>query len=75
MFSYIYRISYIKGFAHLAFALHRLTEKKADFHWSDKCQDAFDALKKLLKEAPVLAYPIDDGEFLLDTNASGDHYG
>ena len=66
-----YYRKYIKGFAHLAFPKHRLIEKKAEFHWSGKCQDAFHALKKLLTEAPVLAYPTDDGEFLLDTDASG----
>ena len=58
-------------FHHLAFPLHRLTEKKAEFHWSGKCQDTFDALKKLLTEGPVLPYPNDDGEFFLDTDASG----
>ena len=34
--------------------------KKSDlpeFHWTQECQEGFDQLKKVLIEAPVLAYP------------------
>ena len=37
---------------------------------SNDCQRSFDALKQALCEAPVLAYPRFDLQFMLDTGAS-----
>ena len=34
------------------------------------CQKAFDTLKAKLASPPVLAYPKDEGEYILDTDAS-----
>ena len=39
------------------------------------CQTAFDDLKHRLTSAPVLAFPQTDGEFVLDTHASGTGIG
>lgn len=48
-----------------------LPEKKGrNFVWSTDCQRSFDALKQALCEAPVLAYPRFDLQFMLDTGAS-----
>ena len=66
-----YYRKYIRGFAHIAHPLNRLTDKKSEFRWSDQCQEAFDKLKVLLTKAPILAHPLDEGEYLLDTDASG----
>ena len=62
---------FIRGFADIAHPLHRLTEKARAFIWSDDCQDTFKTLKRHLQEAPILAYPKSEGQFVLDTDASG----
>ena len=49
--------------------LRRLTEKDATFRWSDECEMAFEKLKDLLTNAPILAYPLPDGKFSLDTDS------
>lgn len=36
-----------------------------------ECEEAFQTLKQLLKEAPILVYPDFEQEFLLETGASG----
>mgnify|MGYP000034807019 CR=1 FL=1 len=66
---------FIRGFAEVASPLHALTEKSREFHWSDACQEAFDELKLRLQSAPVLAYPVPDSDYILDTDASGDGIG
>jgi len=40
------------------------------FVWSDRRQEAFDRLKQGLVTAPVLAAPLDNGMYVLDTDAS-----
>ncbi|XP_074039503.1 uncharacterized protein [Leptinotarsa decemlineata] len=40
------------------------------FQWSEECQDSFKKLKTALINAPVLSYPLPDGKFILDTDAS-----
>ena len=47
-----------------------LTRKGASFVWTDHQQTAFDALKACLLSAPLLGFPTEDGQFLLDTDAS-----
>ncbi|XP_028299789.1 uncharacterized protein LOC114461699 [Gouania willdenowi] len=61
---------FVENFATIARPLHELTQKYARFHWTPECQEAFDRLKKMLTSAPVLGYPLDDGDFFLDTDAS-----
>jgi len=40
------------------------------FQWTDACQRAFDGLKSALLGATVLALPRDEGDFILDCDAS-----
>ncbi|KAM9328400.1 uncharacterized protein lrguk [Pholidichthys leucotaenia] len=61
---------FVKDFASIAEPLHALTKKNAPFQWTEKCQLAFDELKHLLTTAPVLGYPLDQGDMILDTDAS-----
>ena len=44
--------------------------KKAKFLWNDKCEQAFEELKAILKSAPVLSAPDFDHQFKLPVNAS-----
>ena len=61
---------FVKDFATVAKPLHELTKKYARFNWTDECQEAFEQLKSRLTSAPVLGYPLDSGQLLLDTDAS-----
>ena len=61
---------FIKDFAEIAKPLHRLTERTNRFCWDDKCQRAFDELRRALTSAPVLAFPDFSRPFVLDTDAS-----
>ena len=44
--------------------------KNTPFKWTPECNDSFLFLKKALCEAPILAYPLPKGLFVLDTDAS-----
>ena len=59
------------GFSVVANPLFALTKKDMEFIWSPACEEAFQKLKGLLIQAPVLAFPEFDRGSLLDTDASG----
>jgi transposase InsO family protein len=65
-----YYSRFVEGFSDLAGPLFDLTKKSAKFVWTGACQNAFDALKTKLTSTPILGYPSDQGEFVLDTDAS-----
>ena len=73
LFSY-YR-KFIPHFSEVAKPLVKLTEKNQQFRWGLAQQEAFDRLKQLFNEAPILAHPRSDGEFILDTDASNEGIG
>ena len=64
---------FVDGFSEIAAPLYNLTKKNNLFRWSEDHQLAFDTLKKVLTEAPILAFP-DYGDnsasFILDVDAS-----
>ncbi|GFY05467.1 hypothetical protein TNCV_218491 [Trichonephila clavipes] len=64
-----YRI-FVKNFSTIAGPLHKLTEAKQKFIWTDDCNNAFDMLKEALISAPILEYPEIGKHFILDTDAS-----
>jgi predicted aspartyl protease len=66
-----YHRRHISHFAETAKALYELTKKNRKFEWGEPQQAAFEQLKTCLTSAPVLASPIDEGEYTLDTDASG----
>ena len=45
---------FIEGFAKIAGPLHKLTGETVAFKWDERCEMAFERLKVLLTEAPVL---------------------
>ena len=61
---------FIYGFSDLASPITELTKKDVPFRWSEECQNAFDLLKQALCSAPILAYPKNEGTYILDTDAS-----
>ena len=70
-----YYRKYVKGFSNVARPLHKLTEIDRTFSWNNECQETFDASKKSLTTAPILGYPIDCGQFILDCDASNEGVG
>ena len=73
-----YYRKFVKNFSRIARPLHALysipggTKKNADVrqHWTDKCQEAFQALKTALTTAPVLGFADFSLPFTLEVDAS-----
>ena len=65
-----YYRQYVLKFSEIASPLSRLTRKDVPFLWTEECNISFNTLKKALCEAPILAYPASQGQFILDTDAS-----
>ena len=61
---------FVPDFSTIAQPLYKLTGVKTEFVWTGECRLAFDSLKGSLTSARVLANPIREGKFVLDTNAS-----
>ena len=50
--------------------MFQLMKKGVRWKWTRESQDAFDVLKARLVSEPILALPINEGTFVLDTDAS-----
>lgn len=63
---------YIYCFADITAPLNNLTNKGVSFVWDNTCQSVFEALKRNLTQAPLLAYPdfSSANQFQLHTDAS-----
>ena len=48
---------FIEDFSRLAAPMTRLTQKKVKFDWDDRCEEAFQELKRRLTTAPILIVP------------------
>ena len=66
---------FIKSFAQIAAPLYELTKIDQPFEWSEAAEHSFSELKRLLTEAPVLAFPDFSREFTLEVDASQDGLG
>ena len=66
-----YHRDHLRGYANISKSLYALTGKNP-FQWTEEHEKAFQAIKSMLTSAPCLAYPRDEGVFILDTDAS-DH--
>ena len=66
-----YYRKFIPRFSDIARSLTNLTRHDADFNWMKKCDKAFNHLKELLMEHPILRYPDPDHGYRLFTDASG----
>lgn len=47
-----------------------MLEAGQEFEWCEKCENSFRDLKTALTGEEVMAYPNDDGLYILDTDAS-----
>ncbi len=61
---------FVAQFAEVARPLHLLTNKGQPFIWGDAQEEAFQSLKQRLTSAPILASPVDEAGYVLDTDAS-----
>ena len=66
-----YYRKYVPRFSDIARSLTNLTRHDVDFNWTEKCDKAFNHLKELLMEHPILRYPDPEHGYTLFTNASG----
>ena len=61
---------FIPSFADLAEPLVALTGKDVPFIWRPACAAAFTSLLDDMIRAPILAFPTESGDYILDTDAS-----
>ena len=59
----------------MAKPLNVLTSKETTYKWGEPEETSFNQLKRLMVEAPVLAYPDPGRPYILDTDASNDAAG
>ena len=62
---------FVKDFAEIVRPMTDLTRKDRVFKWDSACQHAFDQLKQILTSPSIMAYPTEDGSYILDTDACG----
>ena len=48
---------FIEDFSKIAAPMTRLTRKEVKFDWDDRCEEAFQELKRRLTSAPILIVP------------------
>ncbi|GBM68435.1 Retrovirus-related Pol polyprotein from transposon 297 [Araneus ventricosus] len=66
---------FVKNFSAIARPLHKLTEAKSNFNWTEECEKSFNSLKKALTSSPILTYPRIDKDFILDMDDSNEGIG
>jgi hypothetical protein len=66
---------FIPDFSRIAKPMTKLLKKGVKYDWSQKCEDAFHALKQHLTTAPVLAQPDNTKPFEVYCDASGTGLG
>jgi hypothetical protein len=60
---------FVINFSKIAYPLTELTKKDTTLVWTSECQEAFDKLKDILTGPDIMAYPLDEGLYILDTDA------
>lgn len=63
------------NYALIARPLYRLLKKDQPFVWTDECQAAFDKLKDILTNPPILGYPDHKMPFIVQADASNNAIG
>ena len=71
----IYYCHFIRNFRDRVWLIEALTKKHKPVKCTEECQKAFDNIKQALISPDIMAFPTDDGKFILDTNASDETIG
>ncbi|KAG2973906.1 hypothetical protein PC121_g23685 [Phytophthora cactorum] len=66
----MYLCKYVENYAGKIRPLSQLLKKEAEWKWTAECQQAFDAVKQGLTEAPILAVADQDHPFHVVCDAS-----
>ena len=66
-----YYRKFVPHFADISQPLTKLTHHNVVFEWTDQCSKAFNHLRELLMEYPILRYPDPKQGYILYTDASG----
>ena len=66
---------FIRDYSKKMRPLIELTRDGVAFEWTPECEMAFNILKKSLTSSEVMALPTDQGQYVLDTDASQDTIG
>ncbi|KAL5838121.1 hypothetical protein ACOSQ3_015290 [Xanthoceras sorbifolium] len=61
---------FVKGFSSIASPLTKLLHKNVKFEWTNRCQAAFDRLKAMLVEAPILIQPVSGKDYVIYSDTS-----
>jgi len=64
---------FVEGFSELALPITKLFQKSNKFEWTRECEDSFQALKRRLVSATILAIPEGNEGFIIysDTSKKG----
>ncbi|GBM70788.1 Retrovirus-related Pol polyprotein from transposon 297 [Araneus ventricosus] len=65
---------FVKSFTTIVRPLHKLTEAKSNFSWTDECEKSFNSLKQALT-SPILTCSRIGKDFILDTDTSNEGIG
>lgn len=66
---------FIEHYSDISKPLTELTKRNEPFQWTQERQVAFDTLKQKLITAPVLSIAKDEGQYVLDVDASDNAVG
>ena len=66
-----YYRKFVPHFADISRPLTKLTRQDVTFEWTEQCRNAFNHLRELLMEYPILHYPDPKQGYTLYTDASG----
>ena len=61
---------HIKGYSDMMRPIIDLTKKGKEFKWTKACDEALAKLKEALVSPPIMAYPLDAGDYVLDCDSS-----
>ena len=65
-----YYHQFMRNFSERVQPLVELTKKDKPFKWTEACQEALDDIKQALISPDIMAFPADDGFFILNTDVS-----